>query len=156
MAKIVRWSPMRDMVNMHNEMDRMFEEAFNAPRLRWQEPTNWGLALDVAESEEGFLVQASVAGVNPNDIEITLSDNVLTIKGELKSDENIDDSQYHLRERRYGSFERSVTLSVPVNADAIDATYEHGVLSLTIPKAEEVKPKRIAIKHLNGKKVLEG
>ncbi len=156
MAKIVRWSPMRDMVNMRNEMDRMFEEAFNAPRLRWQEPTNWGLALDVAEGEESFLVKASVAGVNPDDIEITLSDNVLTIKGELKTDENIDEHQYQLRERRYGSFERSITLSVPVNADAIDATYEHGVLTLTIPKAEEVKPKRIAIKHLNGKKVLEG
>lgn len=156
MAKIVRWNPMRDMVNMRNEMDRMFEEAFNTPRLRWQEPTNWGLALDVAESEESFLVKASVAGVNPDDIEITLSDNVLTIKGELKSDENIEENNYHLRERRYGSFERSITLSVPVNADAIDATYEHGVLSLAIPKAEEIKPKRIAIKHQNGKNVLEG
>lgn len=156
MAKIVRWNPVRDLMDMRNEMDRMFDEAFTAPRLRWQEPTNWGLALDVAETEEDFLVKASAPGVNPDDIEITLSDNVLSIKGELKSDETIEETQYRLRERRYGSFERSVTLSVPVNADEIEATYEHGVLTLHIPKAEEVKPRRISIKHLNGKQVIEG
>lgn len=155
MSTIVRWRPMRDMMNLREEFDRLFEEALDMPRLRWDEATNWGLALDVAETDENFLVKASVAGVNPDDIEITISDNVLTIKGELKADETIEESRYHLRERRFGSFTRSITLPVPVNADAIDATYEHGVLTLTVPKAEEIKPRRIQVKH-NGAKVLEG
>lgn len=157
MAKVVRWNPMREMLNMREEMDRLFEESFNMPRLRWEEPTNWGLALDVAENDDAFVVKASVAGVNPDDIEITLTDNVLSIKGELKADETMEQGQYHLRERRYGSFARSMTLPAPVNADAIEATYEHGVLNLHIPKAEELKPRRIAIKAANGEaKVIEG
>lgn len=155
MAKIVRWSPLQEMANMREQMDRLFEDSFSTPRLRWQEPTNWGLALDVSENESAFNVQASLPGVDPNDVDVTLTDNVLTIKGEIKADESIKQDQYHIRERRYGHFERSITLSIPVNADAIEAGYENGILSLSIPKAEEVKPKRIAIK-TNGHKVLEG
>jgi HSP20 family protein len=155
MAKIVRWSPLQEMASMREQMERLFEDSFHTPRLRWQEPTNWGLALDVAENDNAFSVKASLPGVDPNDVEVTLTDNVLTIKGEIKADEEIKQDQYHIRERRYGHFERSITLSVPVNAEAIDASYENGVLTLLIPKAEEVKPKRISIK-ANGHKVLEG
>lgn len=155
MSTVVRWNPFRDMINMRNEFDRLFDEVMDAPRLRWQEPTNWGLALDVVENEDNFLIKASVPGVNPDDLDITISDNVLTIKGELKEDQTVEQDRYHLRERRFGTFARSVTLPVPVNADEIDATYEHGILSLNVPKAEEIKPKRISIKAGNGAKVLE-
>ena len=155
MSTVVRWNPFRDMVNMRSEFDRLFDEVMDAPRLRWQEPTNWGLALDVVEDEENFMIKASVPGVDPNDLDITITDNVLTIKGEIKEDETVEQERYHLRERRFGTFARSVTLPVPVNADAIEATYEHGILNLYVPKTEEIKPKRIAIKTANGTKVLE-
>jgi HSP20 family protein len=89
--------------------------------------------------------------MKPDDLDITITNNVLTIKGEYKSDETIEEEQYHLRERRYGSFGRSISLPVTVDADAVDAQYEDGVLTLTVPKMEEAKPRRIAVKtHSNG------
>ena len=154
MTTVVRWKPLREMMNLRNEMDRMFDEALNEPRLRWQNATNWGLALDVAEQDDTFIIKASVPGVQPDDLDITISDNVLTIKGELLEDQTIDQETYHLRERRFGSFSRSVTLPVPVNSDEIEAVYEHGVLTLQVPKAEELKPRRIAIKTSDGHKTL--
>ena len=158
MTTLVRWNPMRDMRSLRNEMNRLFEEAFDEmPLNRWQTSTNWGLAVDVSENDEVFLITASVPGVNPDDIEITISDNVLTIKGEFKSEETIEEEKYHLRERRYGSFGRSLTLPVAVNADEVDASYENGVLKLEVPKADEVKPRRIQIQaHTNGRKTIEG
>lgn len=143
MTRIVRWNPVvRRPVDLFNEFDRMFDR----PTMPYRTPENWGLALDVIENEDGYTIKASVPGINPDDLEITLEDNVLTIKGEVESDEDIDQEQYHLRERRYGSFSRSVKFPVLVNSEAVEAGYDKGVLSLNVPKAEEVKPKRIAIK----------
>ncbi len=144
---LVRWNPTRTM-SLFNEFERMFDEAFNMmnlPQMRTL-PQMWQLALDVAETDDGFIVKASVPGVNPDDLEITLENNLLTIKGELKEDQEINQEQYHLRERRYGTFSRSITLPVAVNSEEIEATYENGVLRVFVPKAEEVKPKRISIK----------
>mgnify|MGYP003573896616 CR=1 FL=1 len=158
MTRLVRWNPMQDMMSLRNEMNRLFEQAFeDMPLSQWQPSTNWGLAVDVSENDEAFVVTASVPGVNPDDIEITISDNVLTIKGEFKVDETVEDEKYHLRERRYGSFGRSLTLPVAVNAEDVDANYENGVLRLEVPKAEEVKPRRIQIQtQTNGRKTIEG
>jgi HSP20 family protein len=138
---------MRNMMTFRNEMDRLFERAFEDwPLNQWQPSTSWGLALDVAENDDAFIVNASVPGLKPEDIDITISDNVLTIKGEYKADETIDEEKYHIRERRFGSFGRSISLPSSVEADKVEAKYEDGVLTLTVPKAEEVKPRRIAIK----------
>jgi HSP20 family protein len=143
MTRIVRWNPVvRRPADLFNEFDRLFDR----PAMPYRNAENWGLALDVIENEDGYTVKASVPGINPDDLEITLEDNVLTIKGEVENDEEINQEQYHLRERRYGSFSRSVKFPVLVNSDAVAASYDKGVLSLNIPKAEEVKPKRIAIK----------
>lgn len=151
MSKIVRWNPMREAVDLFNEFDRVFESPFY--RARWGMPlrTNdvvgsWSLALDVAESGDVFTVKASLPGMNPEDLNVTLEDNVLTIQGELREDETIEEETYHIRERRYGKFSRSLRFPVPVNAESIVAEYENGVLTLSVPKAEEVKPKRIEIK----------
>ena len=100
----------------------------------------------MTENEDNFVVKASLAGINPDDLDITLTDNVLTIKGEIKEDRSEEEGVYHLRERRYGMFQRSIALPVPVNADKIDAVYKDGVLILTIPKVEEIKPKKISVK----------
>jgi HSP20 family protein len=139
MTKIVRWNRV-DPTNLFDE----FERVLNRPALRWN--NEWSVALDVAENEEGYIVKASLPGVTADDVELTLEDNVLTIKGEIKADETIEDAQYHVRERRFGSFSRSIRFPVQVNSTAVTASFENGVLRLHVPKAEEVKPKRIEIK----------
>ncbi len=152
MTNLTRWEPLREMQTMRDMMDRFFEEPFiGGPRQWTQTDHNYPLALDVAEDENHYIVRASVPGVAPDEVDVTLTDNVLTIKGETKSEENIDETNYHLRERRYGSFMRSITLPAAVDADQVEATHENGVLTLRLPKTEAVKPKRIAIKNtVNG------
>jgi HSP20 family protein len=134
----------REMQAWRNALENMMNDLVPAPNYADARP--WALALDVMEAEDAFQVKASLAGINPDDLDITLTDNVLTIKGEIKEQDAIDEGKYHLRERRFGIFQRSIALPVPVNADKIEATYKDGVLTLNIPKVEEVKPKRINIK----------
>jgi len=98
------------------------------------------------ENDDGYVVKASVPGVDPENLDVTLEDNVLTIKAEVMSEEVTEDEQVHIRERRTGSFSRSLRFPMDVNSDGIEATYTNGVLSLNVPKAEEVKPKQISIK----------
>jgi HSP20 family protein len=140
---LTRWDPFQEMITLRNAVDRLFDTAYGPSTAQ---PVTWGLALDVIEQEDEFLVKASVPGINPDDLEITFTDNVLTIKGETKAEEEIKDANYHLRERRFGSFARSISLGSRITADKIQANYENGVLTLHLPKAEEVKPKRIPIK----------
>ena len=149
MSSLIRWNPTRTPMRLWNEFDRLFGDSFDWLPERWQQPGNWGMAIDVAETDNEYVVKASVPGVNPDDLNVTLENNVLTIRGEVKEDKEVNEGEYHLRERRYGSFNRSVTLPAAVNADNIDATYEQGVLTLHVPKAEEVRPKRINIKAEN-------
>ena len=146
MTRLMRWNPAREMMSLRNEFDRLFENFLDLPQLQENRGLDWGLALDVAENDQAYTIKASVPGVNPDDIDITLSDNVLTIKGEFKEEKNVEEEKYHLRERRFGSFGRSLTLPVAVNSEAVEANYDNGILTLTVPKAEEVKPKRITIK----------
>ncbi|MBK8900334.1 MAG: Hsp20/alpha crystallin family protein [Anaerolineaceae bacterium] len=156
MNTMIRWNPFGEMARMRNEIDRLFEDAFNAPAGKWDRSTVWGFPLDVTENDETFTVKAAVPGMNPDDLDITISDSVLTIKGETRSEESREDERVHLRERRFGSFMRSISLPTPVESDNVDATYENGVLTLNIPKAEAVKPKRISVKAGNGATVVEG
>jgi HSP20 family protein len=156
MSRIVRWDPIREVASMRNQMDRLMADVFNAPAA-WQNDEYAGymrLALDVSENDESYTVHASVPGMNADDLDISFTENTLTIKGESK-DERVDENEkWHLRERRFGSFMRSISLPTMVNAYAIEAHFENGVLTLTLPKAEEVKPRRISIK-ANGQKVVE-
>lgn len=151
MSKLVRWNPMREVGDLFNEFDRVFDSPAYRARMGMPWRTNdvvgsWSLALDVAEKGDAFTVKASLPGIDPKDLNVTLEDNVLTVQGEIKEDETIEEETYHIRERRFGSFSRSLRFPVPVNANKIEAAYENGVLTLTVPKAEEVKPKRIEIK----------
>lgn len=156
MSRIVRWDPLREMASMRSQMDRLMSDVFNAPAA-WQNDEYAGymrLALDVAENDENYTVHASVPGINPEDLDISFTENTLTIKGETKDEREDENEKWHLRERRFGSFMRSISLPTSVNADAIDAHFENGVLTLTLPKVEEVKPRRITIKP-NGQKMVE-
>lgn len=149
---LTRWDPFREMLSMRRAMDHLFDRTLEPS---WTETSVWDLALDVVENKDDFLVKASLPGVNPDDLEITFTDNVLTIKGETREDKDIKDEQYHLRERRQGIFSRSISLPNRVKADAIEASYDAGVLTLKLPKVEEAKAKRIAI-NVIGQKMIEG
>jgi HSP20 family protein len=147
MANLVRWDPVRDMVSLREAMDRLFEESFVRPR-------NWPasaegvttLAVDVFETQDEITVNASIPGMKPEDIDISVTGDTLTIKGETQEEKEEKDGNYHLRERRYGAFQRSVVLPTLVNADKAEAEFKNGVLTLTLPKVEEVKPKSIKVK----------
>jgi len=142
---------------MRNQMDRLMSDVFSTP-ASWQNDEYAGfmrLALDVSENDNSYTVHASLPGIKAEDVEISFTDNTLTIKGETK-DERVDENEkWHLRERRFGSFMRSLSLPTAIKSDAIEANFVDGVLTLTLPKAEEVKPRRIAIKS-NGQKMVEG
>ncbi len=154
MSKVIRWSPLREMMSMRSEMDRLFDEFMGLQRNGWSENDTWTPAVDVTETEDNFKVVAVLPGVKSEDLEITLNDNVLTIRGETRTESTEEGEKVYLRERRYGSFMRSLRLPTAVNADGIEAHYENGELHLTVPKAPEAKPIRIAVQ--GGTKVIEG
>jgi HSP20 family protein len=147
MTTLTRWEPLREIQTMRSLMDRFFDEPFFSTPLLWsQRGEQFPVPLDMIEEEDQYVVKASIPGVNPEDVEVTLTDNVLTIKGETKSESEESKSNYHVRERHYGSFMRQISLPMSVNADAVEATHENGVLTLRLPKTEAAKPKRIAVR----------
>jgi HSP20 family protein len=137
-----RWDPFREMLTMRRAMDRLMENSVD--QGEWSK-TEWALALDVLEHEDEFMVKASLPGVKPEDLDITFDKGLLTIRGEIKDDSEKEVGQYHLRERRFGTFVRTIALPTGVKAEDIQAEYSDGVLNLRLPKAEEGKPRRIAI-----------
>ena len=141
---LTRWDPFQEMLNLRRTVDRLFDNV--STDRGWPQPTLWSLAVDVVENKDEFIIKASLPGMNPEDLDVSYTNDTLTIKGEIKSEDEVNEDQYHLRERRYGSFSRSLSLPTRVKGDAIEASYQNGVLTLCLPKAEEVKPKRIAIK----------
>ena len=147
MNNITRWEPFREPQSIRSFIDRYFDEPFfSAPQLWGQQSEGYSLPLDVIEEDGQYIVKASIPGVNPEDVEITLSDNVLTIKGETKQENERNAANYHVRERRSGSFVRQIALPMNVNPDQVEATNENGVLTLHLPKSEAAKPKKIAVK----------
>lgn len=150
---LARWNPMKDMMRLRNEFDRLFDETMDLPSWRWSESLG-GPAVDVAESDDAYIVKASLPGIKPDDLDISITDNILSIKGEVKAEKTISEEQYHLRERRYGAFARTITLPTSVEADSVEAEYKDGVLTLTAPKTEDVKRKRIAVKSVESTKML--
>jgi HSP20 family protein len=147
MASIVRWEPFRDMMwpsAMRDAMDRMFEEGF----LRAPVPFGWAegsLAVDMYDSENSVVVKTAVPGVKAEDIEVSVTGDTLTIKAETRDEEEVKRDNYLRRERRLGSYCRSVTLPGGLLSDKAEADYTDGILTLTFPKAEEVKPKSIKV-----------
>jgi HSP20 family protein len=145
--ELMKREPLGELSRLRREVDRMWEDFFG-PRgwgLRpWE--GEWAPAIDVSETADKVEIKAEVPGIDPKEINITLTGDVLTIKGEKKSEREETKESYHLVERSYGSFSRSLTLPAAVEVDQIDARYEKGVLTVTCPKKEEVKPKAIEIK----------
>jgi HSP20 family protein len=142
MSSVMRREPLDGAVSLQKAMDRLFEESFVKPSLA----QDMNLALDMYETDQDVVVKLAVSGVKPEDIQVTVVGDTLTIKGELKSEEQTQERNYHLRERRYGKFVRTVTLPAPIEVDTTTAEFENGVLTLTAPKREEVKPKTVEVK----------
>jgi HSP20 family protein len=129
-------------------MDRLFEESVVRPRsgeLALRAPAG-SLAVDMYETAEAVVVKTATPGVDPDDIDISITGDTLTIKGETRVDEEIEEENYVYRERSYGAFSRSLNIPVAIKAGEAEAEFEDGVLTLTLPKAEEVKPKAIKVK----------
>jgi HSP20 family protein len=146
MASIIRWRPVCDMDGMRDTLDRLYEEGFPGPLSRALWDVTSAPGMDLYQTEDTVVVKMGLPGVKPEDIQISVSNGVLNIHGEVKEEKEEKEKTYHLRERRYGSFSRSVTLPSNVNVEKSDAQFENGVLTLTLPKAEEAKAKTIMIK----------
>jgi HSP20 family protein len=134
------------MVSLREAMDRLFEESFLRPDLfgGGETPAS-ALPLDMYETENDVVVKASVPGVKPEDIEVTVTGDLLTIKGEFKSEEKTEKQNFIRQERRYGSFCRQLGLSTSVDSGKAEASFENGILTLTLPKVEAVKPKTVRV-----------
>jgi HSP20 family protein len=143
MSNLIRWEPAREMMTLREAMDRLFDDAFTRPlsiQDGWSAP-----AIDMYQTDDEIVVKAALPGIKPEDVQINITGEVLHIKGEMKYEDEQQERAWHMREQRFGAFERSVALPTDVVADKARAEFENGVLVITLPKAEEVKPKTINI-----------
>ena len=145
MSNIIRWEPAREMMTLREAMDRLFDDAFTRPLSLGG--NNWSIpAVDMYQTDNEVVVKAALPGIKADEVQINVTGEVLTIKGETKQENETKEKAYHIREQRWGTFERSLVLPTEVVADKAKADFENGVLTITLPKAEEVKPKTISIK----------
>lgn len=140
-----RWEPWRDMVSLRDALERMIQENFGRPAGSILPALRGAVPLDVIEKDDSFEVRASLPGINPDDVNISVQGETLTIRGETTGERERKEENWILRERRSGSFYRTVTLPAPLDADRANARFEQGVLVLTIPKAETAKAKQIPV-----------
>ena len=144
MSNLIRWEPAREMMTLRDAMDRLFDDAFTRPltlRDGWSAP-----AIDMYQTGDEIVLKASLPGVKADEVQINITGEVLTLKGETKHEEENKDKAWHIREQRWGASERAVVLPTEVVADKAKAEFENGILTVTLPKAEEVRPKIINIK----------
>jgi HSP20 family protein len=144
MSNLIRWEPAREMMSLRDAMDRLFDDAFTRPlslRDGWSVP-----AIDMFQTDDEIVVKAALPGMKSDEVQINITGEVLTLKGEVKQNQEMEEKAWHIREQRFGSFERSIALPTDVVADKARADFENGILTITLPKAEEVKPKTISIK----------
>ena len=143
---LIRWRPMRGLENVQDEVNRVFDSFFDIrPFARRSEESGWYPEVDMIEDKDKVMVNVDLPGMKKEDIKVSVQDNTLTIKGERKAEKEEKDKNYHRVERLYGTFCRSFSLPGKVDGQKIKANYKNGVLSIDLPKAEEVKPKEIPI-----------
>ena len=141
MATLVRWDPFREVTSLRDEVNRLFSRTLgDGPG-----GSVWSPPVDVFDNADEIVLKAELPGLGPDDIDIEVDDNVLTITGERRFEETVEEGRYYRLERAYGSFSRSLTLPQGAKADQISADFEDGVLQVRVPKADEVKPRKIAV-----------
>lgn len=137
---ITTWNPWRELEAVRERFDRLFGEL-----ARWRGGEELGIPLDVQETDDAIIVRASLPGIRPEDISVELNQGILTIRAETREEREESKGTWHIRERRVGSAYRAITLPAPVREDEAQATYEHGVLEIRIPKAEAAERRRIPV-----------
>ena len=143
-ASITRLGPFRGVTSLQEQVNRLFNETFDRSTDEGS-LTTWSPAVDIYETEQELVVKADLPDVKPEDLDIRVENNILTIRGERKFEKKVNENNYLRIERSYGSFSRSFSLANTVNTEAIKADYKDGVLTLSIPKREEAKPKQIKV-----------
>jgi len=144
MSNLIRFEPMRDMMTLREAMDCLFDGAFTRPL-----GTGFGMqipAINMYQTDDDVVVQAALPGLKVEDVQITITGDILSLKGEFKEKTESKDKAYTIREQNYGSFERSMQLPTGVLADKSRAEFEDGILSITLPRAEDERPRTITVK----------
>jgi HSP20 family protein len=145
MVNLVRWEPLREVMSLRQAMDRLFEDSFvGLPHLKVNGMGE--IPIDIYQEKDNLVVKAALPGVKPEEVDITLADDILTIRGEHQEEHETKEDDYLHRERYYGTFSRSVAIPFKVKGDKAEASFEEGVLTLTLPKADEAKPRQIKVK----------
>ncbi len=139
MSNLTRWSPLRDVISMSDAIDRLFDQAYVMPG------GNRMPNIDVMENDDNVIVKAELPGFNPDNVDVRVEGNMLSLRGEYNHENEKQEGEYHLHERRQSSFARTIPLPTNVDANKANAEFDNGVLTLTLPKQEEAKPRRISI-----------
>jgi HSP20 family protein len=143
---MVRWEPVRDLLTLQERMNRMFDSSYRGNTDEdWALGGSWAPAVDIYEKDGNIVLKAELPGVDPKDVDVRVENNLLTLQGERKFDNEVKRDNYHRVERAYGAFSRSFTLPNVVDTGNIKAEYRDGVLHMTLPKREEAKPRQIQI-----------
>ena len=146
MSNLVPFEPFRESLSLREAMNRLFEESFLRQGVFESENTAVLAPIDVYETKDNIVLKAAVPGLKPEDLDISITGDVLTIKGEYKAEEQVEEGRSYLRqERRYGSFARQLALPTAVDTNTVTATFENGILTLEMPKKEAVRPKSVKI-----------
>jgi HSP20 family protein len=155
---LIRWEPVRELNTIQSEMNRLFNTFFEGgPGNGGTQLRRWLPAMDLVEIQDAFVLRADLPGVSESDVNIELDDNVLTISGERKAEHEERKEGYYRVERASGAFQRSLTLPEGVDPEAIEASFDNGVLEVRIPKPEQRKPRKVTISAGGGEaKTIEG
>jgi HSP20 family protein len=145
-SEVERWDPLREMMTLRSRIDRLFDTTFARPRGEWLATMFDYPVLDMYQSDGKIKLDIPLPGMKPEEVELTISGNTLTVKGERKSKEEVKDEHYYRHEMHYGAFTRTVALPEVADAEHPEAAFENGVLTVTFPRLTVVEPKRVEIK----------
>lgn len=144
-ASMERWEPLHGLGDIQQEMNRLFDSFFGRPSSARTGERVWAPLTDVYETKDDLVVSLELPGIREKEVNVSITGDLLVVKGERKFESETNEDSFHRVERAYGRFERSIALPIPVQADKVKATYRDGVLEIKLPKAEEMKPKEIKI-----------
>jgi HSP20 family protein len=144
-----RWDPFRDLMSIQNELNRLFGRTYagsEGSEGAGLTSAQWVPAIDVFETPEKIVMKLELAGIDPEDVDVSVEDSTLTVSGERRFSSEVTEESYHRVERRYGRFARSIGLPQTANVDEVEAAFDKGVLTIEVPKMEEAKPRKITVK----------
>ena len=143
---VARWDPFRDLMSIQNELNRLFGRTYAGTESSGGTGSAWVPPLDIFETQEKYVVVLELPGISPDAVEVSVEASTLTVKGERRFYDGIPEESFHRVERRFGPFARSLSLPSTANAEGIEASFDKGVLTVEVPKADQAKPEKITVK----------